>query len=137
MDYWNEVEPEVTDFEAEKPKLVEFEKAKPENKSFKEDGCAHKDAAAYDFTHIDKLLAKMKTHEEKIAWLKAFLKQLQETQKAMMFNSWGYATTMAIEDHYKSMTPYIQTVVLGIRAVQKKIQLLNENRVKSKYPAKY
>ncbi len=136
INYESEVSPEIVEHEEEKPELIELEKAKPEVKAPKAEVCVHKEAPAYDFTHIEKILSKMSSIEQKIAWLKTFLKQLQETQKAIMFSSWGHATSSAIEEQYKSMTPYIQTVALGIREVQKKIRLLSEERVKQKYPAR-
>ncbi|NVM52890.1 MAG: hypothetical protein HWN66_04245 [Candidatus Helarchaeota archaeon] len=113
---------------------LESEKEKLDAKS---STYVHKEIAkkpvAFDFTYINNLLSNMETLEEKIKWLRKFKTQLQQSQKAMAFNSWNLATSRELENQHKSMTPYIQTISLAIREVQKKIRVLLEKRKRTKY----
>lgn len=128
--YESGISPEILDFEEyETESVEETEELEPQVSLPKDETCSHTvEKPAFDFTHIDKLLLKMDTIEAKINWLKNFLKQLQETQKSMVFNSWGNGSSRSIENQYNSVTPYIQTISLGIREVMKKIRLLKEER---------
>lgn len=129
--FWKEVyEEDVIVAENE----LESEKEKSLKKS---STCLHEKTAkkpvAFDFTYIENLLANMETLEEKIKWLQNFKTQLQQSQKAMAYNSWTLASSSELENQHKSMTPYIQTISLAIREVQKKIRALLEKRKRRKY----
>ena len=94
--------------------------------------CTHEKPAlkqkipGFDLTYVEKLLSNMDNTKEKIKWLRNFKTQLQQGQKAMAMNSWTVANSKALENQYKSMTPYIQTVSIAIRAIQNKIRQLKE-----------
>ena len=129
--FWKEVYEEN---EVLEPTELEVKEEKIKEKS---STCLHektvKKPVAFDFTYIDNLLDNMETLEEKIKWLQNFKTQLQQSQKAMAFNSWNLASSNELEDQYKSVTPYIQTISLAIRAVQIKIKALLEKRKRQKY----
>ena len=74
----------------------------------------------------------MDTIKEKIQWLRNFKTQLQQSQKAMAMNSWTLATSKALENQHKSVTPYIQTVSLAIRTIQNKIRLLKQEQKRNR-----
>ncbi len=124
--YWQEVL-EENELEVE----VELDSEK-EQLSEESSTCVHKKSElplkvpGFDFTYIEKLLSNMETTNEKIKWLRNFKTQLQQSQKAMAMNSWTLGNSKALENQYKSVTPYIQTVSLAIRTVQTKIKLLKE-----------
>jgi len=129
---------EVEELEAEKELETEKElKSQAEKLAEKDSTCTHtpvkarksiKKPVGFDFTYIEKLLSDMDTIEDQIRWLQNFLTQLQQSQKAMAFNSWGLTSANALESQQKAMTPYIQTTSLAIREIQKKIRLLRDER---------
>ena len=123
--YWQEIyEEEKLDFE---PELDSEGEESSKESIHKELASKHK-IPGFDFTSIEKLLSNMDTFKEKIKWLRNFKTQLQQSQKAMAMNSWTVTNSKAIENQYKSMTPYIQTVSIAIRAIQNKIRLLKEEQ---------
>ena len=129
--YWQEVfeEPEL---EVEPELDSDKEKVSEESST-----CVHKKSElpakvpGFDFTYIEKLLSNMETTKEKIKWLRNFKTQLQQSQKVMAMNSWTLGNSKALENQYKSVTPYIQTVSLAIRTIQNKIKLLKEELKKN------
>ena len=132
--YWEEI---LVEDEIEKEKKEEKEEIKAKPKAA--EPCVHEKSKlpGFDFTYIDKILSNMTTTKEKIVWLRNFKNQLQESQRVMAMSSWTLADSKALEDQYKSVTPYIQTVSLAIRMIQNKIKLLSDKlRHETLYPSK-
>ncbi|NVM30876.1 MAG: hypothetical protein HWN65_18695 [Candidatus Helarchaeota archaeon] len=129
--YWQEIyEEEKLDLETELDSEGEEISKESSTGTHEKLALKHK-IPGFDFTSIEKILAKMDTFKEKIKWLRNFKTQLQQSQKAMAMNSWTVANSKSIENQYKSMTPYIQTVSIAIRAIQNRIRLLKEAQKRS------
>ena len=79
-------------------------------------------AIKFDFTHIDNLLANMCTPQEKIRWLKTYLKQLRQSQRTMYLSAQGLPTLRSVEEQYDALTPYNQIYPVIINKIQNKIR---------------
>ena len=80
----------------------------------------------FDFTHIDNLLSNMNTPQEKIRWLKTYLKQLRQSQRTMYLTAKGLPALRTVEEQYNALSPYAQIYPLIINKIQNKIRRLRQ-----------
>lgn len=82
-----------------------------------------------DSSQIEKMLDTMPTLEAQLQWLKSFLKQLQQFQQTMCWNSSTLPTTTGF-NYQKSLTPYILIYPRLVRILRYKIRQLEAKQRK-------
>lgn len=90
--------------------------------------CQIQRVPGFDMKHIDKALVRMETIDEKIKWLQDYIRQLRQTRQMMYQGPRGSPGIQNREDHYKSLTPYMQAYPMAIKAVQNRIRLLRSKK---------